>query len=163
MNRFEEIQWVRKMSGYWLISTPLVLFGVWGLISLVGGKDEDQIKTPLIVFCSIPILMSAIYFFVQLKTDFNEREIVIRFFPLPFFKRSISWNQISKVYVRKFNWSEFKATGVGAIPFGSGKAYHLFSHYGLQIETINGEKILVGTRKPKSLQEFLKRINKSAV
>ena len=78
------------MAGYWLLSTPLVLFGVWGLINLVGGKEEDQIKTPLIVFCLIPILMSVIYFFVQLKTDLNEREIVIRFFPLPFFTKEKS-------------------------------------------------------------------------
>jgi len=155
MNTFLEIQRVRKMSGYWIISTPLVLFGLWGLVNLVGAKDEDQINTQLIVFCSIPIVLALLGFFVHLKTAYNEKEIIVRFYPLPFFKRKIEWSQISQVYVRKFDWSEFKATGVGAIPFGSGKAYHLFSEYGLQIETINGDKILIGTRKPKSWQEFL--------
>jgi hypothetical protein len=160
MIQFEEIQRVRKMSWYWIIFMPLVSFGIWGLINLVGTKDEDQINTQLIVFCSIPIVLFSLGFFVNLKTDYNEKEIILRFYPLPFFKRKIDWNQINKVYVRKFDWSEFKATGVGALPLGSGKAYHLFSEYGLQIETTDGDKILIGTQKPKSLLEFLKHLNK---
>ena len=34
--------------------------------------------------------------------------------------------------------------------------YHLYGEYGLQIEANEGNKILIGTRKPKALQEFLK-------
>lgn len=161
MITFQENQWIRKMLWYWIISAPLVVFSVFGLISLTGANVEDQIKNPLIVFCSIPILIATICFFIQMKIDINENDIVIRYFPVPFFKRKICWNQISKVYLRKFELGEFKATGSGAIPFGHlGTSYHLFSDYGLQIVTINGDKILIGTRKPKSLQEFLKRLNK---
>lgn len=161
MNTFQERQWIRKTLGYWIISAPLVVLGVFGLISLVGAKVEEQIKNPLILFCSIPIILATICFFLQMKTDLNENEIVITYFPLPIFKRKIGWDQISKVYVRKFERSEFKATGSGAIPFGhSGTCYHLFSDYGLQIVTLDGDKILIGTRQPKSLQEFLKRLNK---
>ncbi len=162
MNSFEEIQRVRKMSWYWIIFIPLVSFGIWGLINLVGAKDENHINTSLIVFCSIPIVLFSLGFFVNLETDYNEKEITLRFHPFPFFKRTIFWNQINKVYIRKFDWSEFKATGLGAMPFRNrGTAYHLFGEYGLQIETNDGDKILIGTRKPKSLQEFLKRLNKS--
>ena len=160
MNTFLEIQRIHKMFGYWFVATPLVGLGVWGLIYFIRANDENQINATLIILCSAPILLSIFYFSVNLKTDYNEIEIKISYFPIPFFKRRILWNTINKAYVRKFDWSEFKATGVGMIPFGSGKAYHLFSEYGLQLETINGEKILIGTRKPKSLQEFLKRINK---
>ncbi len=161
MNTFQERQWIRKMLGYWIISAPLVVLGIFGLISLIDAKMEEQIKNPLIVFCSIPIILATICFFIQMKTDVNENEIVIRFFPLPIIKRKIGWNQISKVYVRKFEWGEFKATGSGAIPFGhQGTSYHLFGEYGLQIVTMDGDKILIGTRQPKSLQEFLKRLNK---
>jgi hypothetical protein len=161
MNSFEEIQRVRKMSWYWIIFIPLVSFGIWGLINLVGTKDENHINTSLIVFCSIPIVLSLFGFFLNLKTDYNEKEITLRFLPLPFFKRTIFWNQINKAYIRKFDWGEFRAIGSGAIPLGNrGRAYHLYGEYGLQIETTDGDKILIGTRKPKSLQEFLKRLNK---
>src|SRR6185369_15356247 len=111
--------------------------------------------------CSVAMALALFFFFHGLKTDFNDIEIRVAYFPLLFFRRRIFWSQVSKVYVRKFEWREFKATGVGAMPIGSGKAYHLFSEYGLQLETSDGDKILIGTRKPKSLVEFLKRIHKN--
>lgn len=156
--KFEEIQRVRSIWWYWAISAPLSLFGVWGVLNLVGTKDLDQTNFTLIILCSFLIALVTFHFFIGLRTDYNNYEIIVKF--SPFFKKIIPWNKIANVYIRKFDWSEFKATGVGAIPLGSGKAYHLFSEYGLQIEMINGDKILIGTRKPKSLQEFLKRMNK---
>jgi hypothetical protein len=161
MNTFEEIQRVRKITSYWFISIPIVSLAVWGLIHSFGAKDGDHINSTLILICSFLIAITVFYFFVNLRTDYNEKEIIIRYFPFLFFQRRISWNQISKAYVRKIDRSEFKATGLGAFPFGNrGKAYHLFSEYGLQIEMVDGDKILIGTRKPKSLLEFLKYINK---
>ena len=162
MRKFEETQLLRKVWWYWVIFIPLATFGVWGLINLVGAKNPNQINFSLIIFCSIPVALTVFLFFGRLKTELNETEIVAKFFLFPvFIKRTIPWNRIGKVFVRKYDWSEFKATGLGAIPFGNrGIAYHLFGEYGLQIEKTNGGKILIGTRKPKSLQEFLKQLNK---
>ena len=160
MNSFEEIQRVRKIWWYWAISIPLTIFCSWSIINLVGAKDEAQINVQLILLSSVPIALTIFLFFMNLKTTLNETELVIKLFPL-FVTRTIPWNQVNKVFIRKYEWSEFKATGLGAIPFGNrGTAYHLFGEYGLQIETNDGDKILIGTRKPKSLQEFLKRLNK---
>jgi hypothetical protein len=160
MISFEEIQRVRKIWWYWAISIPLTVFCSWSLINLIGAKDEAQINAQLILLSSIPIVLAVFLFFSGLKTTLNENEIVIKLFPL-FITRTIHWNQISKIFIRKYDRSEFKATGLGAIPIGSrGTAYHLFSEYGLQIETNDGDKILIGTRQPKSVSEFLKRLNK---
>lgn len=161
-NTFEEIQRIRKITWYWFISVPIVSLAAWGLIHIFGAKDGDHINSTLIIICSFLIAISVFYFFVNLRTAYNEKEIIIHYFPFPFFQRRILWNQISRVYVRKFDRSEFKATGLGAFQFANrGKAYHLFSEYGLQIEMMNGDKILIGTRKPKSLQEYLQRLNKA--
>ncbi|MEK6781467.1 MAG: hypothetical protein AABY93_07160 [Bacteroidota bacterium] len=160
MKKFEEIQLLRKVWWYWIIFIPFALFEIWGLINSVGASYDDQINSQLIILSSIPVVLAVFLFFARLKTEFNENEIVVKLNPV-FITRTIPWNQISKVYIRKYELGEFKAIGSGAIPIGKrGIAYHLFSEYGLQIETTDGYKVLIGTRKPKSLQEFLKRLNK---
>ena len=159
MIHFEETQLLRRVWWYWIVFIPFALLGVWGLVNLVGSSDPAKINDTLIIVCSIPIALTVFCSLVTLKTEVNENAIVIKVFPF-LIKRTIPWSQISKAFVLKYELNEFKATGSGAIPFGNGKAYHLYSGYGLQLETMEGNKILIGTRKPKSLQEFLKAINK---
>ena len=159
MIHFEETQSFRKVWWYWVIFIPFTLLGIWGLVSLVGASDPAKINDTLIIVCSIPIALTVFCSLVTLKTEVNENAIVIRVFPF-LIKRTIPWSQISKAFVGKYELSEFKATGLGAIPFGNGKAYLFYCEYGLQLETTEGNRILIGTRKPKSLQEFLKSINK---
>ena len=162
MNTFKEVQCVRKIWWYWIIFIPLTAFCAWSLLNIIDEKIENQVKFTLIILCAIPTALSVFLFIGRLKTEFNETEIIVKFLLFPVvITRTISWSQITKVYIRAYDVGEFKATGSSAIPFGNrGIAYHLFGEYGLQLESTEGNKILIGTRKPKSLQKFLKRVNK---
>ena len=111
-----------------------------------------------------------------LTTYINEEGILIRLFP--FFVKWISfpWDIISKAYIRTYRpIKEYGGWGIrhpsGMFRFNiirikglrnnpNNVAYNMSGNIGLQLELINGKRVLIGTRRPVELEEVLRKLNK---
>jgi hypothetical protein len=101
-------------------------------------------------------------------TWINKEGVYIKEFPfLSFLKyKFFPWEIISKSHVRKYNpvW-EYGGWGGkryrwrimhGRIDV----AYNVWGDMGLQLELINGKRVLIGTRKPVEMEDVLRKLNK---
>ncbi|PQJ76096.1 hypothetical protein BTO13_02445 [Polaribacter gangjinensis] len=82
-----------------------------------------------------------------------------QFFPFHFSDRKISWNEISKAYVRTYDpIGEFGGWGLkGGNIFNKskGKAINVSGDIGIQLELKNGKKLLIGTQKEAEAKSVL--------
>jgi len=153
---FREVQTFRGMWWFWLVSLPICALSAWGIFSVWQDGSPAIIST-----CTIAILLCLVLAALRLSCTLDQEKISISFFPFP--SRSVPWTQVRSVFIRKFDTSEFKATTSSSPSknnYTSGKGYFLAAGYGLQLVTHEGERILIGTRKPGLLQDFLKQLGK---
>lgn len=105
----------------------------------------------------IVLLVILLFLNLKLKTRIDEKGIQYQYKPLHFSYRLITWESISKCYVRKYN-AIYEYGGWG-IRFNfrkkKGKAFITKGNIGLQIELKNGRKILIGTQNKEELQRVL--------
>ncbi|MDR1338787.1 MAG: hypothetical protein LBK58_01850, partial [Prevotellaceae bacterium] len=94
----------------------------------------------------------------------NKEGIFVWFHPVQFRKTYFSWEEIERVYIRKY--SPVKEYGGWGYRTGSGrkngKACNIYGNIGLQIVLKNGNKFLIGTNDPDGITEVLKKIGKQA-
>ena len=90
-------------------------------------------------------------FFFKLKTRIDEKGIHYQFFPFHLKFRLIQWNEIEKIYVRKYNpISEYGGWGLkgGALwNKGKGTAINVSGDIGIQLELKSGKRLLIGTQR----------------
>lgn len=91
---------------------------------------------------------------VQLITVIDQAGIHVRL--KPFTKASFSWDQIEKVYLRKYK--PLREYGGYGLRYGGkyGKAYNISGDEGIQLELKNGKKVLIGTRRWADVDKVLK-------
>ena len=124
----------------------------------IGGAKPISAQV-VVVVCMLSIVISTSLFFIQLQTIIKTDGIYVRFFPFQNNYRHIRWNELSKSYVRTYNpITEYGGWGYRLGLFGKGKAYNVAGNKGLQLEFINGKKLLIGTQKPEALESVLHEI-----
>lgn len=94
-----------------------------------------------------------LFLFMRLRTRIDEQGIHIRFLPFIWKEKTWKWEDIGKVYVKKY--SPWEYGGWGWRFRGSGVAYTTKGFYGIWIVLKNGKTILVGTQQPENIQELL--------
>ncbi|MDR2651097.1 MAG: hypothetical protein LBC68_02105 [Prevotellaceae bacterium] len=123
----------------------------------------------IIAWFAIPLLIIVFVYFISLKTIINAEGIYVKIFP--FLYKHYSWDEIEKVYVRKYRalreyggWGYKKVAfrfGIRIFNFKQyGKAITMSGNTGLQLEFTNGSKLLIGTHKPEEMTEVLKKLGK---
>ncbi|WP_198938417.1 hypothetical protein [Tenacibaculum holothuriorum] len=99
-------------------------------------------------------------FFFKLKTRIDEKGIHYQFFPFHLKSRLIKWNEIEKVYVRKYDpISEYGGWGLkgGALwNKGKGTAINVSGDIGIQLELKSGKKLLIGTQQENNAKQVIK-------
>ena len=153
MRFFEEIQAYNRWYVYGVTLLVAALFMVVFYSETEGFLFQEKPFPFLfsLIFSGIPIV---ILFTARLKTKITERGITATFYPFSFFRRSYTWNEIEKVFVRKYSaLTEFGGRGIKI--FTSGKAYTVAGSYGIQIVTKGGNQFLIGTQEPKKVQQIL--------
>jgi hypothetical protein len=160
---FEEIQQFRQ-TWLWFIVLPLTIFGVIVFVylmymQLVLGKPVGDKPMSngmliwfgplmLIIIVSIPILL----FTSKLAVQIDAEAIHIRF--TPFLKRDIGLNEIITWQARKYKpLLEYGGWGIRWGP--SGKAYNISGSWGVQLQFMNGKRLLIGSQKA---QDFARAI-----
>ena len=127
-------------------------------------KTDLSIKntesTNSLLFSLITLLLVLVLFFMlKLRTRIDENGIQYKFSLFHFNQKIISWSDISKCYVRKYNpILEYGGWGMkGGVFFGKGNnvAYNVKGNIGLQMELKNGKKILIGTQKGNDIERVI--------
>ena len=109
----------------------------------------------LILMGGIIFLLILLFYKSSLSVKINRNGIYYRFTPFHWYYQKISWKDVEKVYVRRYDALTEYGSGWG-IKFGSaGKAYIVSGSYGLQIDLLDDRKILLGTKRPGELKKIL--------
>ena len=118
------------------------------------------------MFTLLGILASALLIFIfKLTTRIDENGIHYQFFPFQFKLKLISWNEITRAYVRIYDpVGEYGGWGLkGGWSKSKGKAINVSGDIGIQLELKTGKKLLIGTQKKeeatKVLQTYQLKIN----
>lgn len=142
----------------------------WGIVQqLLLGKpygdhpvsDENLLITSIFSFIII-LLVDWLLLKANLVTEINRDSIRYRFYPFILRDRFIYWQDIEKAYVRKYKpILEYGGWGIRFGIGGKGRALNVKGKYGLQLELKTGKRFLIGTQKPKELEELLKNLEKN--
>ena len=123
-------------------------------------EDSTMSASKFITTIAIIIFFIAFILFLKLSTRIDEKGIYYRFFPFHFKTRTIPWEDFKKVYTRKYNSiTEYGGWGLkSGLPWrkSKGVAYNVKGDKGIQLELLNGKKILIGTQKRAEVDRALK-------
>jgi hypothetical protein len=98
----------------------------------------------------------------KLETAISDEGISYRFFPFHKRKKTITWSDIEKAYVRKYKpIAEYGGWGLRLGFFGSGKAVNVSGNMGLQLIFRNGKKLLIGTKRSNEVQLILQQLKET--
>jgi len=151
---YREVQQFRQ-SWIWVI--VFVLTGaVWYatveqllLHSPFGNRPMSDIL--LVIFWFIfGIGLPALFFFGQLVTEVRDDGIYIRFSPFHWTFRRIAFTEVKQCKVRTYR--PIREYGGWGIRYGcKGKVYNVSGDRGVQIELLNGKRLLIGSQRAEEL------------
>ena len=121
--------------------------------------DKPMSDAGILILAGLLLTITLFIASLRLHTTIRKEGIYVRFFPFHMKVRQYSWNNLSKVHIRKYSpIFEYGGWGLRIGLFGRGTAYNVSGNMGLQLEFSDGSKLLIGTRKPEELTEVLKKI-----
>jgi len=141
----------------WLIMIPIGILPLFGIYQqLILGEpfgDKPMSDLGLGVFSFFTLLLVGLFIVMKLKTQIDEHEIQMNFFP--FVKKKTKWAEVKNAEVINYGF-----VGGWGIRFWTqyGTVYNIKGNKGLAIELLNGKKYLIGTQKEIELQEMVKKI-----
>jgi len=104
-----------------------------------------RLLVPVIVVLLITLLFSVL----RLDTEIREDGVYVRFFPLRVNFRKYPWEDIEKIFVRKYRpLLEYGGWGIRFSLSGNGRALSVSGNKGTQLVLRNNAKLLIGTNKP---------------
>ena len=178
----EVVFYERQRLNRWWIGLMFVLVNallIYGcIVQLCMGEpwgNNPADNTALIIITVVVMLLTVSLFFVSLNTVINQEGIYIKIFPFFLRYKFFPWDMISKSYIRKYNpvleyggWGIRHSSGMFKLKIFSIRrimnpnniAYNVSGNMGLQLELINGKRVLIGTRNPVELEEVLRKLNK---
>jgi len=151
---YREVQQFRQV---WILVIVSALSGlVWyaAVMQLLlhrpmGSSPMTDIM--LVIFWFIlGIGLPALLFFSRLVTEVRDDGIYIRFFPFHRTAHRLAFTEVKQYEVRTY--SPIREYGGHGIRYGSnGKAYNVSGDSGVQIELLNGERLLIGSQRAEEL------------
>ena len=140
----------------WLILIGLGVVSIFGIYKqlILGEKlgDNPLPDIGLIIVSALIFSMTALFWFMRLKTEIDQVEIRINFFP--FVKKRVSWKEIKNAKI--VNYGFVGGWGI-RIWTKYGTVYNTKGNKGLAIEFKNGKKILIGTQKETELNKIVEK------
>lgn len=150
---FKETQRFRQ---WWIFLLLLIIVGseVYTLVHFFNGINTSVAK--VILFSLIKLAVIWLLLSAKLTTEIDKKAIRFCFFPFNLKQQSISWDQISRVYIREYNpILEYGGWGYRSGLFGKGKAVNVSGNIGLQLELKDGKRLLIGTNKREELSRII--------
>ena len=138
----------------WLLLTVVFILVAYGVYQQ-GYFQNSLNSTPrstfgVLFFLVVYIGVMLLFFIMQLKTEINDRGI--HFCYRPFVSKNITWDEIVSVHV--INYGFVGGWGI-RLWTAYGTVYNTRGNMGMAITLKSGKKLLIGTQKPKALQDAL--------
>lgn len=142
----------------WLIILGSIGFAIYTNIQTIQLDESLFLGTKLSLI--IPILsIPALFYFLMLKTRVEEKGIYVRFIPFHWKEIFIAWDQLESCHVRTYSpLGEYGGWGIKYGLGGAGKVYNVSGNQGLQLVFKGGSRVLIGTQKPRELQEIINKM-----
>jgi len=124
-------------------------------------SDTELIILTVVSFVVI-IGLILLMLMIRIDTEVNSSGIRLKASPFHSSFRLFRWEEISKVYIKRYNpFSEFGVRG-SRVKFGARtQVYGLFGMQRLHIELKNGKRVLIGTQKEKELARALRKVEEN--
>lgn len=140
----------------WWVWLILVGSSVLALFPILTHDHQGHTAFGVI---TIAVLVAILLMTLRLETKIKRDGIYVRFFPIHLKFKHYAWEKLKKSYVRRYSAIlEYGGWGLRYGLFGRGKAYSVSGNQGLQLELLDGGRLLVGTKKPNELTETLKKM-----
>jgi len=148
----------------WLLVSCLSAIYMYALVEQVFFNqyigDNPAPDFIIITIGLIPLILIILLMKIKLTVILDEDGCKFQFYPFHSKFREIKWNEISKIYLRKYNSVfEYGGWGIRVLPFSKNIAFNIKGNYGIQIELKNNKKILLGTSESAEVEKVLKQIN----
>jgi len=157
--RFKQIiVWVLLIAIFIFVSTPqiYILIKQVFLGIPVGNRPMSNVGVWVVTSVSIviPLLVIQLFLLMKLETKIAETGIYVRYLPFQMKFKFYSWSDLSKCYVRQYNpVGEYGGWGMKGM--GKNKALNISGNNGIQLETNDGNKLLIGTNNPDEVTNVL--------
>lgn len=159
MRVFNETQ---KFSQSWL---RVVLIGIAVLtmlpVLLMSDWKRMGVSEVIIVTGAMALTLFIVFFILfvfRLESRIDETGVTYGFFPIPGKLNHLNWDEIEKIYIRKYSpIGDYGGWGY-RINFNKskGKAYNVQGNIGIQMELKSGKRILIGTQKKEEAESALR-------
>ena len=148
----------------WILLIGINCITVYGIIQqVIFGKpfgDRPGSDAELFIPAAIAGLILILFIFLKLETRITKDGVYVRFRPFHSSFRHYSFASLSKSFVRKYSpILEYGGWGLRYGFAGKGSALNVSGNKGLQLITIDGKKMLIGTRRPDEITETLTKLN----
>jgi len=162
---FYELQRIKRLW-VWLIAILVNAFPVFGIYQQIimelpfGTKPMSNIG--LLIMAGFSIFFTLLLFSIRLVTLIKNDGVYARLYPFQTSMNFYNWESIKNLHIRKYKpIKEFQGWGLRYNFTGKGgKALTVSGNIGLQIEFNNGKRLLIGTQKPKQIEEVLTKLGK---
>lgn len=154
--RFNQVWlWILLLGINGLCITGVILQVFFG--QAVGDKPTSD--AGILILAGLLLTITLFIASLRLHTTIRKEGIYVRFFPFHLKVRYFAWDKLSKAHIRKYSpIFEYGGWGLRIDLFGRGTAYNVSGNMGLQLEFSDGNKLLIGTKKPEELTEVLKKM-----
>jgi hypothetical protein len=97
----------------------------------------------------VVLLITFLFSVLRLDTQIREDGVYVRFFPLRLHFRRYPWEDIEKIFIRKYSpLIEYGGWGIRFSLSGKGRALNISGNKGIQLVFSNQARLLIGTNKP---------------
>lgn len=159
----------QKVTNKWLwilISTVCIVY-FYGLTEqMIFNRAVGSNPAPdwlMIIIGLIPVLLFYFMYKVKLSLKIDVEGVHYQFYPIHGKERLIKWDEIEKIYVRKYRpIAEYGGWGIRTIN-RKNTAYSISGKNGLQLELKNKKKILFGTLNHEELNKIIENYKKNSI
>ncbi|TVR84455.1 MAG: hypothetical protein EA409_01025 [Saprospirales bacterium] len=137
----------------------LFLYGIWRQIFMGQTFGDNPVSDGgLVVLFVFTFAITLLLWFLRLKTEIRTDGVYARFAPVHRQFTYFNPSDLEKCYLRKYKpIREFGGWGFRYSISQGGKAWNVSGNIGLQLVFKGGNKLLIGTRKPKSIKRALEQ------
>ena len=151
---YREVQQFRQVWIWVIVSALSGLVWYTAVMQLLLHRPLGSSPMPVILLVIFLLIfgigLPALFFFSRLVTELRDDGIYIRFFPFHRSSHRIAFTEVKHYEVRTYH--PIREYGGHGIRYGSnGKAYNVSGDRGVQIELLNGERLLIGSQRADEL------------
>jgi hypothetical protein len=149
--------WVHIINYTIFVFVIMTMYITYKTEAAKGNSFDKGDIFPLIIGTGLPVVLEILFVFLKLETEVRNDGLYVRLFPLHIQFKKLTPQDISEAYARKYKpIAEYGGWGIkGTL---KNKVYNTQGNEGVQLVFKNGKKLLIGSQKPKELENAINSI-----